>query len=159
MIIMKNTEEKELFNWEVREEKIKWNKQRELTFIIVGVTAAVVAIIFTYYLATVVIGLALFILIVLGRHPSRIISYFITDQGFLLDEKFYPIKKIREFNIIDDPKEKGRLILGIDTFFDKISVPIYDDDFDHIENILLELKVKKNEVLTPPITDALTRFF
>ena len=56
---MKNTEEKELFNWEVREEKIKWNKQRELTFIIIGITAAVVAIIFTYYLTTVVIGLAL----------------------------------------------------------------------------------------------------
>ena len=146
---MKNTEEKELFNWEVREEKIKWNKQRELTFIIIGITAAVVAIIFTYYLTTVVIGLALFILITLGRQPSRIISFSITDQGFLLDEKFYSIKQIKEFNIIDDPKEKGRLILGIETFFEKISVPIYDDDFNQIENTLLQLKIKKNEGLLP----------
>ena len=101
----------------------------------------------------------MFILITLGRQPSRIISFSITDQGFLLDEKFYLIKQIKEFNIIDDPKEKGRLILGIETFFEKISVPIYDDDFNQIENILLQLKIKKNEGLTPPITDALTRFF
>ena len=107
---MKNTEEIELFNWEVREEKIKWNKQTEFTFIIVGITAAVVAIVFAHYLATVVIGFALFILITLGRQPSRIISFSITNQGILLDEKYYSLEKIREFNIVDDPKEKGRLV-------------------------------------------------
>ncbi len=156
---MKNTEEIELFNWEVREEKIKWNKQTEFTFIIVGITAAVVAIVFAHYLATVVIGFALFILITLGRQPSRIISFSITNQGILLDEKYYSLEKIREFNIVDDPKEKGRLVLGIDTFFERISIPIYDDDFDHIENALSELKINKNEDLSPPITDLITRFF
>ena len=156
---MKNTEEIELFNWEVREEKIKWNKQTEFTFIIVGITAAVVAIVFAHYLATVVIGFALFILITLGRQPSRIISFSITNQGILLDEKYYSLEKIREFNIVDDPKEKGRLVLGIDTFFERISIPIYDDDFDHIENALSELKINKNKDLSPPITDLITRFF
>ncbi len=155
---MTNKEE-ELFNWDVREEKIRWNKQLEFSVIIVGVTLSVIAIIFNSYLVTVVIGFSLFIFITLGRKKARLISFLITTEGFLLDQKFYPIKKIKEFNIIDDPKEKGRLVLRLDDLFEKITIPIYDDDFDLIEEAFGKIKINKNEDLTPSFLDIFTKFF
>ncbi len=155
---MTNKEE-ELFNWDVREEKIRWNKQLEFSVIIAGVTLSVIAIIFNSYLVTVVIGFSLFIFITLGRKKARLISFLITTEGFLLDQKFYPIKKIKEFNIIDDPKEKGRLVLRLDDLFEKITIPIYDDDFDLIEEAFGKIKINKNEDLTPSFLDIFTKFF
>ena len=92
---MTNKEE-ELFNWDVREEKIKWNKQLEVSVIIAGITLSVISIIFNSYLVTVVIGFSLFIFITLGRKKARLLSFVITTEGFLLDQKFYPVKKIKE---------------------------------------------------------------
>ena len=141
---MTNKEE-ELFNWDVREEKIKWNKQLEVSVIIAGITLSVISIIFNSYLVTVVIGFSLFIFITLGRKKARLLSFVITTEGFLLDQKFYPVKKIKEFNIIDDPKEKGRLILRLDDLFER-TVPVYDDDFGSIENSFHKIKVKKIKI-------------
>ena len=87
------------------------------------------------------------------------LSFVITTEGFLLDQKFYPVKKIKEFNIIDDPKEKGRLILRLDDLFERITVPVYDDDFNSIENSFHKIKVKKNKNLFPSFLDIFTKFF
>ena len=148
-----------LISWYILEEKKEHSKDKKMLVALVGTGAAVLAVIAETYIFAflLLIAAAVFITIMRKKQKEELL-FDITTVGVFLDDDFLPAEKIREFNIIDDPGERARLILHMENFIHiNEIVPIYDVHMAEIETVMEKMDIPKNETLKPDIFDRIAR--
>ena len=145
-----------LVQWKFTEEQKGRSADKELFIAVIGIAAAVLAIMAKTYIFSVLLLLATATLVFMNRKGSKEMLFNITNIGLFLDDDFVELAYVKGFNIIDDPGECARLILKVEkvVHINEI-IPIYDVHIDDIERALTQLEVPKEETLKPTILDYL----
>ena len=147
------------FSWIAREEKSVYSK--DLEYIIGGIAFVIFifcVLIENYFVIPIVIFGA-FILIFSMRKDAQCITYVIDKKGMSVGDKTYLWKDIYEYNIMDDPGIKGRLIVKTNSLYGTLVCPVYDEDMENIGGLMKHYKTKYNEDLYIPLTEVITRLF
>ncbi len=150
---------KPLVSWQLEEEKKAYSKDKELLVILVGAGAVILAILVETYIFAVLLAVATCLFTYIGRQKPKKMTFSITDIGLFLDDDFLQLEEVHNFNIIDDPGERARLLLGVQKMVHVNEiVPIYDTDIEQIKTTLKDLGIKEDETLEPSILDHLVKF-
>ena len=137
-----------LVSWELLEEKQPFSRDREIFLGVLGGAITLISIMFSSYFFALFTVVVVGFLIYRGRQKPRKLTFEITSVGVRLDEDFIPLETIDEYNIIDEPGERARLIFSLERYvLLKEVIPIYDVDIDRIEDAFDELGIEKNEEL------------
>ena len=146
--------------WTITRDRIKYSKEREKYFFIVGLAFAVVSIVLANFTFTLLILVVTLLLIRIMRMPAEIYKIEINEEGILAENTIIPFKNISGFNIIDVPGERARLIIETNKELDPTkTITIYDRDMEKIEEALLGENIEKKEELELTLLDTLTRYF
>lgn len=147
---------KSLIEWRLLEEKKEYSRDKELLIALIGAASVTLTIMAETYVFSALLVIATGMFIYLGRQEPKTRLFSITEEGIFLDNDFIEREEIKEYNIIDDPGERARLILRIKKVIDMNEIiPIYDVDMTRIEKILKTLGVRKDEDLVPNALDRL----
>ena len=146
-----------LVQWRFTEEKKVRSADKELLIAIVGITAAILAIIAKTYIFSVLLLVATTTLVFTHRKEPKKMLFNITNIGLFLDDDFVELACIKGFNIINDPGDRARLILKVERVVHMNEIlPIYDVNIEDIEGAFTRLGVPKEETLGPTVLDYLT---
>jgi hypothetical protein len=98
------------------------------------------------------------LLVILLRRTSRIINFKITEDGFIVDGKFYDYNRVKDFYIIYQPPEIKKLYIEMKSVFVP-RIPIYLEDQDpvKIREVLLKYIEEDTEKEHEPISDQIAR--
>ena len=143
---MNEKENTTLVSWDMIEEKTEYYKDKIILLMLVGITASIFAFIFESYVFSLFCIIAPITLIYIGKRDPLKLHFRITDEGLYLENDFIPVEKIEEYNIIDDPGERARLILRINNFISVNQViPIYDVQMNQIHQSMERLEIEIDE--------------
>ena len=156
---MKKNKPTRVVTWCVREEKGRHSYDTEYILGGIGFFFIVLAILYKNFTVLPIIFIGVLIVIVSLRRPARCITYSLSPKGFSVDDTEQRWERIKEYNIIDDPGIKGRLLLKTESVSGTVMCPVYDDDMETIEGVLRQHHIKKNEHLLPTFVDHIARMF
>lgn len=145
--------------WVAREEKGK--RAPDFEYVLGGIAFLfiVLAVLNKNFTIVPIIVIGTLSIIVSMKKNACCISYSLSQKGFKINESEYRWEQIKQYNIIDDPGIKGRLILKTESFVGTIVCPIYDDDINTIDTIFRKYNIKKDEYLLPTFIDKMSRMF
>lgn len=120
---------------------------------IIGITLAIIAIIFNSILFSVLIVVMTFSIIVFGNKEPHLLDCEINKKGVRVDKTFYPYTNLEAFNVSDGPSPK-LILKSAKTLMPLITIPIgqvYPDDIVSS----LEDKIKHDEDIREPFSHVL----
>lgn len=149
-------EPKILLQWNLKEEKPEYYRDKIILVSIVGGVGALIAILLQTYIFALLLIVATMFFIYNGKKPAKTLSFKITDVGIFLNEDFINIKEMDSFNIIDTPGARAQLIVQVKKLITMNEIiPIYDIQINDVERVLESLKIKKNSDISPNLIDNL----
>jgi len=148
------------FNWTFSEFP---KYERDGGWYFAGALVVVLFLLFAVLTANFLFGLIVLMaaLIILLFHRSDAeIEFRITEDGILLNQKFYDYKAIKNFYIIYEPPEVKTLYFEPKSFFSpRIPIPLTNQDPIKLRDILRQYLEEDLDREDEPVSDQTSRFF
>ncbi|MEI6480473.1 MAG: hypothetical protein WCO12_03060 [bacterium] len=120
---------------------------------IIGVSLAVIAVIFSNLLFAGLILASTFAIITLGNKEPHLLDCEITEKGIRVQKTFYPFIHLESFNVVESPSTKI-IIKSSKIFMTLITIPLGTVRPDEVLPILSE-KLYHDEHLNEPFAHVL----
>ena len=150
-----------LANWSIPEYQVYKKDSSWFLFAGVGIVVMMGYAFFTNnFLFAVIIVISAFILIIRGKEPAQV-DFTIFEDGVAIGNKFYEYSKFKDFAIVYKPEEKVKNIYFefSNLFFNRLSIPLEDNDPLLIREILVKYLAENKEMIERPTSENLARLF
>lgn len=137
--------------------------QRSRNWYIRGSVVLGIILLYSIFTANFLFGLIAIIatlIVLMFQRSNNIVEFKITEDGILVDEKFYEYKALKNFFIIYNPPEVKTLYFEPkNIFIPRIPVPLEDQDPIAIRKTLIEFLEEDLTREDEPLSDQTSRFF
>lgn len=148
------------FNWKFSE----FDKhERSKSWYVWGSIVVVLLLLYSFITSNLLFGFITIIaalIILMFQRSNKEIDFSITEDGILVDEKFYDYKDIKNFFIIYQPPEVKTLYFELKAFFSpRIPASLVDQDPVKIRETLLQYIEEDLDRDNEPLSDQTSRMF
>lgn len=110
-------------------------------------------------LFAIIIILATIITVYIGRRQPRIMNIKLTEEGIVVENRFYPYSEIKNFWIVHEMPNIRKLYFEFSSpLIPRLSVPYQDQDPNQLRNYLLQYVEESDEREGEPISEAIGRW-
>lgn len=148
-----------LLEWEYPEyDEHERSKRWWVIFGIIVVVLLVLAILFQNYIGALILIMITTIIIYQNNSEPNMVSFGITQDGIIVNEREFPWKDIEYFWLVYEPPEVKQLYIAYKSKIRPVlSVPLQDQNPIDVRNTLKEYIDEDLEKENEPTTDALGR--
>ena len=147
------------FSWIAREDKTAYSKDAEYIVGAIAFILFITCILVKNFFIIPFIILSACIIIFSMRKSAQCTVYVIEKKGISTGDITHTWNNIEEYNLIDDPGIKGRLIIKTNTLYGVVVCPIYDEDMKTVSTLMKQYNIQQNKDLYIPLIKTLTRFY
>ncbi|MAF13669.1 MAG: hypothetical protein CMI53_02125 [Parcubacteria group bacterium] len=120
-------------------------------------------LVYSFFTANLLFGLIVIIsalLIIMFQRSNDEVEFKITEDGILVNNKFFEYKKIENFYIIYEPPEVKTLYFELTGFFNpRIPISFEDQNPVEVRDVLLKYLTEDLERENEPVSDQTSRMF
>ncbi|MDI9325243.1 MAG: hypothetical protein QM526_00420 [Alphaproteobacteria bacterium] len=163
--------------WAIPVSKKKYSKEREIIYVLVGITFVLWALFAKQYVFALLLSVYSVILIQIHRKDPTMTYHAFTDKGFVYNnEKTILYEHIVGYNFIDIPDEYAHMLIAAQepveiitntteqestippTTYRVYTVQVFDSNVENLEKVFRDNNIQYQKQLQLPLIDFLSRY-